>query len=124
MPKKNFYPWRIGTINIRTGKEDLKIEKVIHEIAKAKLSICCLQEVRRLNSNSVIISKKIEDVEQKYELYWSGHSVKRQQGVGIAIKIENGIDIEDVVSINPRIIVANLSLHGCSLRIICCYAPT
>ena len=28
------------------------------------------------------------------------------------------------MSINPRIIVANLSLHGCSLRIICCYAPT
>ena len=46
MRNKNFHLWRIGTINIRTGKDDQKIERVIHEIAKAKLSICCLQEVR------------------------------------------------------------------------------
>ena len=36
MRSKNSHSWRIGTINICTGKDDQKIERVIHEIAKAK----------------------------------------------------------------------------------------
>ena len=122
--RKNFHSWRIGTINIRTGKDDIKLEHVIREIAKAKLSVCALQEVRRLNNNSVLIANKQNDVAQNYELYWSGHATKRQHGVGIAIKVEKGIDIEEVTPVSPRIITANLLLHGCSLRVICCYAPT
>jgi len=43
----------LTTINIRTEKEDKKIERVIHEIAKAKLSVCCLQEVRRLKQGEI-----------------------------------------------------------------------
>ena len=124
MINKNFYSWRIGTINIHTGKDDQKIERVIHEIVKAKLSVCCMQEVRRLNNNSVIITNKQNDTDNKYELYWSGHSTKRQHGVGIAIKVEKGIVIEEVIPVSARIIVANISLHECSLRIICSYAPT
>ena len=61
----NFHLWRIGTINFRTWKNDQKIKRVLHEIAKAKLSVCCLQEVRRFNNNSVIISNKQNNVEQK-----------------------------------------------------------
>jgi len=77
----------LTTINIRTEKEDKKIERVIHEIAKAKLSVCCLQEVRRLN-NSVTVTNKQNEVEQKYKLFWSVHSTKRQHGLGIAIKVQ------------------------------------
>ena len=92
MRNKSFYSWIIGTISISTGKDDQKIERVIHGFARAKLSVCCLQEERRLNNNSVIISNKQNNVEQKYELYWSGHAAKRQHGVGIAIKIGKGIE--------------------------------
>ena len=42
MRNKDFHLWRKGTINVRTGKNDQKIERVIHGIAKAKLSVCCL----------------------------------------------------------------------------------
>ena len=56
MRNKNFHSRRIGTINIHTRNYDEKIE--IHEIAKAKRSVCCWQEVRRLNNNSVIIINK------------------------------------------------------------------
>ena len=52
----------------------------------------------------------------KYELYWSGYSTKRQHGIAIAIKVENGVEIEEVLPVSPRIIVANVT--------ICCYAPT
>ena len=36
MWNKNFHLWRIGAIHTSTGKDDQKIERVIHEIAKAK----------------------------------------------------------------------------------------
>ena len=93
-------------------------------IEKAKLSKCALQEVRHLNNDSVLITNNQDHTNQKYELYWSGHSTKRHHGVGIAIKVEKGIEIEEVTPVSPRIIVAHLLLYRCSLRIICCYAPT
>ena len=52
----NFHSRRKETLNIHKGNYDQKIE--IHEVAKAKLSVCFLQEVRRLNDNSVIIKSK------------------------------------------------------------------
>ena len=96
MPNQNFHQWRIGTINIRTGSDDQKLENVIHEIAKARLSVCCLQEVRRLNNDSVIITEKHNNTEQKFEVYWSGHSSKRHHGVGIAIKLDPCIEIQEI----------------------------
>ena len=121
MRNKNFHLQRIGTINIHTGKDDQKTERVIHEVAKAKLSVCCVQEVRCLN-NSVITNKQ-NNVEQKYELCWSGHAAKRQHGVGIAIKVDEGIETEEITLVGSRIIVANVLLYGCSLRVIFCYVP-
>ena len=120
--RNHFHQWRIGTVNIRTGKDDIKLENCISEIAKANLSVCAFQEVRRLNSNSVKIDTNVNDKNFKYELYWSGYSTKRQHGVAIAIKVENGVKIEEVLPVSPRIIVANVTVRGCSLRIICCYA--
>ena len=63
MRNKNSHSCRIGTINIRTRKDDQRIERVIHEIVKGKLSVCCLQEVRRLNNHSVIITNKQNNAE-------------------------------------------------------------
>ena len=44
--------------------------------------------------------------------------------MGIAIKAEKGIVIEEIRNVSARIIVADVIVHGCSLRIINCYAPT
>ena len=60
---KNFHSWKIGVINIRLEKDDQKIVRVIHEIAKAKLSVCFLQELR------LIITNRQNNLERKYELY-------------------------------------------------------
>jgi len=62
--------------------------------------------------------------DQKYGFYWSGPSLKRIHGVGIAIKVDNEIEMEEVRNVNDRIIVVDVGLHGCLLRIINCYAPT
>ena len=118
-----FHKWSIGTVNIRTGKDDEKLERVVRQINKAKLSICGLQEVRRLNKGSALIQCNDES-RNSYEVHWSGYTVKRQHGVGIAIRVDKGIDVVEVTPVSARIIVLDVVIYGCSLRIINCYAPT
>jgi exonuclease III len=123
MARRKFHQWRIGTINFRTGKDDEKIERTVHEIHKAGLSICGLQEVRRLNKGSALISNNIDDGTE-YKIYWSGHSLKRIHGVGIVIKVDKNIELVQIVNVSARIIAADVIDHGCSLRVINCYAST
>ena len=120
MPKI-YHQWKIGTVNIRTGKDDSKLERVVKEIDKAGLYICVLQEVRRLRKGSAIIKT---DTRHEYEVYWSGYQTKRHHGVGIVIKSDPNIDVLDITPVNPRLIVADINVYGCCLRIINCYAPT
>ena len=42
--------------------------------------------------------------------------------VGITIKVDKCIEIEEIKPVSARIIVANVLLSGCSLQVICCYA--
>ena len=122
--KWKFHLWKIGTINIRTGKEDQKLSNCINEIHKSGLSICALQEVRRLGKGSATINVKLETKRTDYEIYWSGHSHKRIHGVGFAIKTDKNIEINEIIPINARVIIADVTVYGCSLRIVNCYAPT
>ena len=121
---KKFHHWKIGTINVQTAKEDQKLERVIHEIGRAGLSVCGIQESRRTKTGSAIITSTNDNNSHKYEIYWSGHSLKRIHGVAIAIKVEKNIIIEEIKPISARIVIADINLHGCSLRVINCYAPT
>lgn len=115
------YDWKIRTISIRTGKDDDKLERVVNEIDKAGISICGLQEVRRLNKRSALIKS---DSGNKYEIHWSGNSNKRIHGVGIVIKVDPFIEIIEMVPIDARIITADVIVRNCSVKIINCYAPT
>eukprot|EP00111_Clytia_hemisphaerica_P013980 TCONS_00041141-protein len=76
--------------------------------------------MRRIKTGSALISN--ENI--KYEVYWSGYSLKRIHGVGIAVKVDKDILVEEILNINARIIIADVNVKGCSLRIINCYAPT
>ena len=60
----------------------------------------------------------------KYEVYWSGNKLKRQHGVGIAVKYSPRVEIIEVLPISARIIVLDVVVYGCELRVISCYAPT
>ena len=124
MVEKKFRSWRIGTVNIRTGKKDIKLENVVHQINRARLAICGLQEVRRLGTDACVIESTTSESTNKYEVHWSGHAVKRQHGVGIAILIDDAIDIIEVTPVSARLIVLDVVVYGCSLKVINCYAPT
>ena len=71
----------------------------------------------------MIITNKQNNVEQIYNLYWSTHAAKKQHGKSITVKVDKGIEIEEVIPVNARYIVANVLLYGCSLQVICGNAP-
>ena len=81
----------------------------MHKIGRAGLSVCGIQESRRTKTGSALISSTIDN-NHKYEIYWSGHSLKRIHDVAIAIKVEKNIIMEEIKQISPRIIVAELSI--------------
>jgi len=118
------HKWKIVKINIRTGKDDEKIERVTHEVDKAGLDICALQEVRRLNQGSTIVTCQRNDYSNKYETHWSGNSLKRHHGVGFIIRTDPNIGVIQVEYVNARIIVLHAKVYSCLLKIINCYAPT
>ena len=72
----------------------------------------------------MIITNTQNNLEQKYKLYWSGHAAKKQNGVGIAIEVDQGIGIEEIMTVSARSIATNVLLYGCNVRVICCYAPS
>ena len=119
-----FKKWKLGSINIRSGKEKsegAKIYCITKEVARAGLSLCLLQEVRYRNNDQRKIRLNTGEV---YEFVWSGPKRRREAGVAFLIKVENGIsyskpDVED-----PRLIAMNITIHGFNLRIVNVYSPT
>ena len=118
------HKWKFGTINVRTGREDSKLNNIIKEIDKANLSICAIQELRRLSTGSACISSTLNGKTTDYEIYWKGHTSKRIHGVGIAVKVDPRIDITNVNYVSARIISMEVTFYGCSLKIVNAYAPT
>ena len=49
--------WKLGSLNIRSGKEKLegaRIYSIAKEIARENITICCLQELKYRNAREKI----------------------------------------------------------------------
>ena len=117
---KNFHQWKIGTVNIRTGSDDWRLEEAVRQIDRSGLTVCALQEVRRLEQGNTIIDAG----NAKYEIHWCGLKRIRQQGVGLVIRIDPNVIIREVNYIGSRLISAYIEIYGCKTKIISIYAPT
>ena len=113
---KKYQKWKVGQINIRSCSDELKLDFALRECLRANLDVICFQEVRMLNSGSVKL--------QGYNFYWKGLQRIRDHGVGIAIRDSPSININAIESTNERMMAADITVSGCKLRIISCYAPT
>ena len=60
----------------------------------------------------------------RYEFHWSGYKRKREAGVGILIKVDNYIEIDNPDFTEPRVMGINLKVHGFNLRVVNIYSPT
>ena len=104
--------WKLGSLNIRSGKEKLegaRIYSIAKEIARENITICCLQEVKYRNTGMKIIEL---DTGVKYSFFWRGQKKRRAAGVGLLIKSERGITINQPDYNDPRIMGINLVVHG------------
>ena len=94
---------------------------VTKEIARAGLTFCCLQEVRYRNSGRKSICL---DSGEKYEFLWCGKKKRRDAGVGLIIKVDKEIIVNDPDISDPRLMAINLKIYGFNIRLINAYSPT
>lgn len=117
------HQFNAGSINVRTATCDAKCEEVIaREADHANLTICGLQETRRLKKGEVILN--IPGKKSQYIFHWSGFERKREYGVGLLIRKSPFIQVENVNSHGPRHISASIVIKGCKVFVISAYAPT
>ena len=78
---KKFQWWQYGTINVSTCSDDDRLEYAVKSMAEAQLTICGMQEVRRLGDGNKMVKAEVPDKSDKsgktmktveYEVYWSG----------------------------------------------------
>ena len=119
-----YYPWKFGTLNIRSGKEKdegFKLYSIAKEAAKANLSFCCIQEVKYLNSGSKVITL---DTGDSFVFLWSGQKKRRNAGVGVLIKQSKDVKFDDPDVLDSRMIALNLEIKGFKIRLVTVYAHT
>ena len=113
---KKYYTWKIGQINIQTWSDDQKLHLILLECCRANLDVIWVREVRLTKSGSVL--------HLNYDFYWCGMQRCKRNGVAIAIRNNPYICVNSIFSVSDRLIAADITINGCKLRIISCYAPT
>lgn len=94
---------------------------VAKEVARQNLTFCALQEVRHRNTGDEMINLNNGE---KYRFIWSGKKKRRDAGVGILVKNDPSIIIEDPDFSNSRIMALNINIYGFKTRIVIAYSPT
>ena len=118
------FNWKIGTINIRTGREQsegARMYMVTKQVASLGLLVCSLQEVRHRNSGKKIINL---DTGESYIFFWSGPKKRRDAGVGVLIKQCKEVTYEEPDINDPRVMALNIKVRGYDFRLVNAYAPT
>ena len=114
--QKRYHNWKVGQINIQSCSDDMRLDLALQECVQANLDIICFQEVRRLGSGSIN--------HLGYDFYWCGFQRYKKYGVGIALKNNPNIKLDSIHNVSSRLMAADVTVCGCKLRIISCYAPT
>ena len=110
----------IGTINLQTAKEELKLAEYVMHVKNNKNDICLFQETHK-TGNDVI---DFEDpVLKGWRVIYSGFKKKAQAGV--AIVCAPHVTVEDEIFVKEgRIVGARVTVNGTKLSIFSCYSPT
>ena len=94
---------------------------ITKEIARSKITVCCLQEVRYLDTGNKLIRL---DNGENFKLYWCGKKKRRDLGVAVLIKDDPCIIVEEPDVNDPRIMALNITVYGFKIRLVNAYSPT
>ena len=113
VPEKKDFEFTIGTINVQTLSNDVKLGTTFELVRSLRHDVLCMQETRRIGEGI------IEDNGIKF--IWKGHKRKKISGVGILIT--SRVTLEDVFYISERLIQIHVIVGGIRLCVTNCYAP-
>jgi len=117
--QKNYHHIKIGTINVRTSKCEMKLAEHVLQIKKLQQDICCMQETRMAGQGEVEFK---DEVLMGWRVLYYG--LRRKSNAGVAIVLSPRVKLVDVEYLmEGRIILARVSLHGVKLNIVSCYSP-
>ena len=85
------------------------------------MTFLLLQEVRWRDNGNKLIQL---DTGEKFEYHWCGFKKKREAGVGILIRVNNNIEIQNPSFNDPRIMGIDLKVYGLSIQVVNAYSPT
>ena len=111
---------RIGTINLQTGKDELKFVECVLNAKHLNHDVCFFQETHRTGSGEI---KFDDEMLKGWRVIYSGF--KRKAQAGVAIVLAPHVQLKDVVYVEAgRIIAARVIINGLKFSLVCCYAPT
>ena len=111
---------RIGTINVQTAKEEIKLAEYVTQVKELKQDICFFQETHKIGIGEV----EFDDPSLKgWRVLYTGF--KRKAQAGVAIVLAPHVILDDIMHVEQgRIIGARVRTNGLKLSIFSCYAPT
>lgn len=104
------------TVNVGTlvGRK----REVVEMLARRRVDVCCVQEVRYKNSGTTVVGTD----QERYKLWYSGNR-ERTNGVGIFVKQDLVDSVIEVERYTDRIIKVEMVLGKVVYHIFSVYAP-
>ena len=107
---------KVCTINVGTLRG--RSREVVEMLARRKVDICCIQEVRYRNEGCMSIGSN----EEKYKLWYVGND-ESTNGVGVLMKSELAENVIEVKRYNDRFMCVKLILGETVWHVFSLYAP-
>ena len=108
-------PLRIATWNIRSLLQKGKLDNIKQEMARLKINILGLSEVRWKGAG--------ETTTEKSKFYYSGGE-EHERGVGIILDEEASKSVKGYWAVSDRVLLLKVAGKPLDLNIIQAYAPT
>ena len=110
----------IGTINVQTAKDEIKLAEYVTQVKELKHDICFFQETHKIGIGEI----EFNDPSLKgWRVIYTGF--KRKAQAGVAIVLAPHVRLDDIMDIEQgRIIGARVRIKGLKLSVFSCYAPT
>ena len=70
--------FRIGTINVRTAREEIKLTEYVTHAKNIKQDVCCFQETRRTGNGEIEYD---DEILKGWKVFYSGFKQRSQGGV-------------------------------------------
>ena len=118
---KQYKKWSFAILNKSTGAEKdngANMYSVVKQLAKSDKQFLLLQEFPWKNTGSKIIQPNIGE---KCEFHWCGYQKKREAGVGVLIKVDKHIKINNANFTDPRVMGIDLEVIRFNLTIVNAY---